>query len=476
MRNMLIYGAGEAGVMVLNEIRKHSEENIKVLGFLDDDKEKIGKEIMGVRVFGGKLKLKVLVKNLRINEIIIAMPSISKVVIKDIVRICMKEKIKLLIVPSTMEIIDGTVRFDQIKKLDLSDLLDREEVLIDSGSIREYIEGKRILITGASGSIGSELVKQVLTYNPGAVILVDIYENGLFYLMKIIKEKELHKKVRILPVVSDIKNSSLMEELFFRCKPDIVFHAAAYKHVPLMEDQRRVIFLNNVVGTLNVLRLSLECGVKRFIGISTDKAVYPVSVMGKTKRISELLTTAYSYKGLGSCSVRFGNVLGTNGSVVTVFEEQIGNGGPVTITSPRMERYFMTVKEAVSLVLQAGSMEGNGDIYVLDMGKPIKIKDLAENMIILSGLTPDVDIKIDYTGIRSGEKFSEELFYRGKEVYESNYKGIYIETSIVDDSLILDKTIYLAENIYSIKEIEIQEVVDELIDLHSDPLPKEITI
>jgi len=476
MRNVLIYGCGDAGKMVLGEIQKHPEANIRVLGWLDDDKKKIGTIIMDFKVFGGKSRLKPLIKDLEINEIIIAMPSIPKIVIKDIVKLCRREKIKLLIVPSTMEIIEGNVHFDQIKNLDLSDLLDREEIIIDSGSIREYIEGKKILVTGAAGSIGSELVKQILSYNPKSIILLDIYENGLFYLLKSIRERGFGKNKSIVPFVSDIKDINLIWDLFSGWQPDIVFHAAAYKHVPLMEDQLKIVFLNNVVGTFNLLRASHDYGVERFIGISTDKAVHPVSVMGKTKRICELLTTAFSRRGLESCCVRFGNVLGSNGSVVNIFEEQIAKGGPITVTSPKMERYFMTVREAVSLVLQAGSMERNGDIYVLDMGMPIRIKDLAENMIILSGLTPNVDIKIDYTGIRSGEKFSEELFYKAREVYQTNHKGIYIEKNRINDSFVLEKINYLSKNIYSLTESEIRKFMDEIVEIHSGILPEKMII
>ena len=468
MRQVLIYGAGEAGIMVLNEIKKHPEENIKVFGFIDDDKNKIGQNIQNLKVLGGKCSMPKLIRSLDINEIIIAMPSISKEVIKDIVKTCKSEKVKLLIVPSTMEIIEGTVRFDQIKSLDLADLLDREEVKIHSEQIRKYIRGRRVLITGAAGSIGSELVCKLFLYEPSEIIALDMNENGLFYLSQNIKNRISNENTRIIPCVADIKDKNILEELFYIYKPELLFHAAAYKHVPLMENHIRMIFLNNVLGTWNLLQLSQQFGVNKFIGISTDKAVFPVSVMGKTKRICELLVCAYTKQGVNGCSVRFGNVLGSNGSVVTIFQEQIKHGGPVTITSPYMERYFMTVQEAASLVLQAGSIGKKGNVYVLDMGRPIKITDLAENVIILSGLTPGVDIKINYTGIREGEKLAERLFYNDIDVVESNYKGIYIEENSMDHSFILGKIENLAGEIYQLRGEQINNEMDQIINLPTD--------
>lgn len=464
-RRVLIYGAGEAGVMVLDEIKKHPDENIEVTGFIDDSREKIGTLIQGIEVFGGKQTLKTVIRGSGVNEVIIAMPSISRDGIKDIVRICKSEKIKLLIVPSTREIIEGIVRFDQIKNLDISDLLDREEVKIHSKSIRGYIEGESILVTGAAGSIGSALVKKLVNFNPYTIAACDMSENGLFYLFNALKNMPIKSSTRIIPIVGDIKDKSLIDELYCNLDPGVVFHAAAYKHVPLMQNHARMIFLNNVLGTRNLLELSLDYGVKRFIGISTDKAVYPVSVMGRTKRVCELLIGAYARKGLGASSVRFGNVLGSNGSVLTVFQEQINQGGPVTITSPLMERYFMTVDEAVSLVLQAGSIEGGGDVYVLDMGRPVKIRELAENLIILSGYTPGVDISIDYTGIREGEKITEDLFYREMEVVRSNYKGIFIEGGKIEEELILRIISDLTNQIYILPEKEILRMMDDIIDI-----------
>jgi FlaA1/EpsC-like NDP-sugar epimerase len=457
MRRVFIYGAGEAGVMVLNEIQRHPEEGIEVIGFFDDDRKKIGSYIQGVMVHGGKSELKWYIRSLDVNEVIIAMPSTTKNVIKEIVKICKNEKVKLLIVPSTLEIIEGVVRFDQIKQLDLADLFDREEVRVESEDIRSYIQDRRILITGAAGSIGSELVRKVMKYSPHMVMALDINENGLFYL---VQDTSLNN---IIPCVADIKDAHILNDLFSTYQPDIVFHAAAYKHVPLMENHIRVIFINNVIGTRNLLDVSLSHAVRKFIGISTDKAVYPVSVMGKTKRICELLVNVYSKMGLESCSVRFGNVLGSNGSVLTVFQDQIRRGGPITITSPFMQRYFMTIYEATSLVLQAGSMGGDGNIYVLDMGEPIKIKDLAESIIILSGLAPGTDIKIDYTGVRAGEKFSEELFHREADVYESRYKGIYIEKTSADTEHVLRRLDNLIRDVYLLDGDEIKEAMDTLI-------------
>jgi len=468
-RNVLIYGAGEAGEMVLGEIQKRPEESITVSGFIDDDKKKLGTCTGVIPVLGGKCILKREIRKLHITEVIIAMPSIKKQVIKEIVRICKSEKVKLLIVPSTREIIEGSVRFNQIKVLDPSDLLDRDEVKLEKGRIRGYIEGNNILVTGAAGSIGSELVYKLLGYTPRRIIALDINENGLFYLLREIEEKGLGTGCRVIPCVSDIKSVDLLKDAFERWEPEVVFHAAAYKHVPLMENNVRMIYLNNVMGTYNLLELSRYFRLNRFIGISTDKAVYPVSVMGKTKRIGELLMRAYSKRGLRASGVRFGNVLGSNGSVITVFKKQIKCGGPVTITSPEMVRYFMTVDEATSLVLQAGSMGQAGDMYVLDMGDPIKIKDLAENMIILSGLTPGADIELKYTGIRAGEKLSEDLFYDETQRIQSGFKGITIERGEIEEHFVISAVESTFRNIYFMQDDEILRTMDEIIGSYSIP-------
>jgi FlaA1/EpsC-like NDP-sugar epimerase len=300
-------------------------------------------------------------------------------------------------------------------------------VRTDTGRIGRLVENRRVLVTGAAGFIGSALVHRLLAYRPRAVIALDIHENGLFNLQRSLEESGALGLTRLVPLVADIKMQGMLRGLFRLEQPDIVFHAAAYKHVPLMERNVKMIFLNNVAGTRNLLDLCLEQGVERFIGISTDKAVYPVSMMGKTKRLCELLIKEYADRGLAASAVRFGNVLGSNGSVVTVFREQIQRGGPVTVTSPRMARYFMTLDEAVSLVLQSAAMPGTGDVYVLDMGDPIRIRDLAESMILLAGRSPGTDVPILYTGVREGEKLSEELFYREAEVFSSDYPGITVE-------------------------------------------------
>ena len=476
MRRVMIYGAGEAGRMVLAEIRRHREDEFQVIGFFDDDPSKKGKLIDGLEVFGGMDKIRELIKRYRINEVIISMPSISKKVIKEIVAHCKAERVSVLIVPSTMEIIRGTVRYDQIKKLDLSDLLEREEINLNKERIMNYIEGKKILVTGAAGSIGSEIVKKLLDFNPAEVIALDINESGLFYLLQDIGFNSL-SGTKVIPVIGDIKDRVFLEGIFENYNQDIVFHAAAYKHVPLMEVSPRIAFINNVIGTLNLLEVSLKAGLERFIGISTDKAVYPLSVMGKTKRLTELLIKAFSKKGLMGCSVRFGNVLGSNGSVVNIFNEQIKHGGPVTVTSPEMERFFMTVNEAVNLVMEAGSIAENGDVYVLDMGEPIKIKDLAETLIVLSGYIPGVDIKLEYTGIRLGERIKERLFHEESPVEKSEFDGIYVEKNSVVESDFIDKVKMLYDKIYIVNENEIINSMNNLISLYSNiPVKCEVAV
>jgi len=465
MRNVLIYGAGEAGREVLREIKAHPEEGIKVLGFIDDDDEKKNRIYEGVRVLGGRGILRDAISTLKVSEIIIAMPSIEKECLRDIVRVCKAERIKLLIVPSTMDIIEGSVRFDQIKNLDLADLLDREEVKVNTEEIREYISGKRVLVTGASGSIGSVLVKKIIDYNPEAIIALDFNESGIFGLYREIEKKR--KNTKVVFSVTDIKDYRILKEVFINQKPQIVFHAAAYKHVPIMENHIKIAFINNVLGTYNLLRLSLENKVQRFVGISTDKAVNPVSVMGKTKRICELLISAYAKLGLSARSVRFGNVLGSNGSVLNIFKEQIQRGENLTVTSPEMERFFMTIDEATELCLQAGCGKGNGDIFILQMGDPIRIVDLAYNVIILSGLTPGVDVKIDYTGIRDGEKLKEELFHKTADVIKSEYNGIYLERINVQEDYILRFIKRLQKEVYILSDIEVLREMEEIIKIHS---------
>lgn len=427
MLSVLIYGAGEAGQMVAREIRERGKKRIRVEGFLDDDPFKSGMNIQGIPVLGGLDRLSGIIGDRNISQVIIAMPSVDKEVIRTVVRACVARRVKLLIVPSTREIIDGSVRLHQIRDIDPGDLLLREPVRIDTGRIGRMVEGRRILVTGAAGSIGSALVRKLLAYRPEMVLALDLNENGLFHLQRDLEEHGELAAGSLVPLVSDIKMKPLLADVFERFGPELVFHAAAYKHVPLMQHNVKVIFLNNLVGTCNLLDLCLEYRVDKLVGISTDKAVHPVSIMGKTKRVCELLIKEYAARGLAAGTVRFGNVLGSNGSVVTVFREQIRSGGPVTVTSPRMVRYFMTVDEAVSLVLQASTMNSGGDVHVLDMGDPIRIQDLAESMILLSGLTPGRDISISYTGVREGEKLSEELFHRSAVLGSSPFEGITVE-------------------------------------------------
>ena len=475
MRRVMIYGAGEAGRMVLAEIKKQDDKGFEVIGFFDDDPLKNGKVIDGLKIYGGRDKVRSIIRKYNIDEVIISMPSIAKDNIREIVAHCKAEKVSVLIVPSTIEIINGNVRYDQIKRLDLSDLLDREEIKLNKQQIINYIEGNIVLVTGAAGSIGSEIVRKLFDFDPKKIIALDMNESGIFHLLQNINTN--NSNVEIVPIIADIKDIKFIEQIFGKYTPDIVFHAAAYKHVPLMEISPKIAFINNVIGTLNLLEVSYNVGIEKFIGISTDKAVYPISVMGKTKRLTELLIKAFSVKGLSGCSVRFGNVLGSNGSVVNIFKDQINRGGPVTITSPDMERYFMTVNEAVNLVIEAGSIGSNGDVYVLDMGQPIKIKDLAETLIVLSGYIPDVDIKIEYTGVRLGEKIREKLFYGKSIVGKTDFKEIFVERSSIIPEVFVIEIKKLQKEIYLLEERDIIDSMNNLIHLFSNvPVKSEIVV
>lgn len=425
----LIIGAGEAGSLLLKEIRRHPHTSYNVIGFVDDDIEKRGMKLHGIPVLGVSKNLGSLIGINDIEDVIIAMPSADGKVIRKIVDLCKHANVTIKTLPSIGDLIEGTVSVSQIKKVEIEDLLGRDPVELDRELIGMYLTGKRVLVTGAAGSIGSEICRQVLPFKPAKLVLLEQAETPLYEI-----EKELTAKfpeLKILPLICDVRDREMVQAAFEEFLPEVVFHAAAYKHVPMMEYNPAQAVLNNVFGSKNVADAAHGCRVRNFVMISTDKAVNPTNIMGATKRSAEIYIQALSRTSSTKfTTVRFGNVLGSNGSVIPLFKEQIAAGGPVTVTDKRIIRYFMTIPEATQLVLQAGSIGSGSEILVLDMGEPVRIVDLAEELIRLSGLTPYRDIDIVFTGLRPGEKLFEELLIDGEGILPTNHDKIKVLASV----------------------------------------------
>jgi FlaA1/EpsC-like NDP-sugar epimerase len=407
MRRTLIYGAGKAGVTVLNELRADPGIGYHVIGLLDDDPQKRSMRIHGARVLGGRAELASLARKYRVEEILIALPTATGNQITAILEQCHTAQVEAKRVPGLADLIEHKVLVDQIREVRLEDLLGRPPTRLCEDRLRPRLAGKVVLVTGAGGSIGSELCRQVARLGPACLVGLDQAETSLYQMEHQLRAE--FPQVEFCPEVANIQNPSRMEEVFRRHGPQSVYHAAAYKHVPMMEAHLFEAVENNVFGTRNVARAAVVAGVKDFVLVSSDKAVRPSSVMGATKRIAEMVCQAGPNRGVKFVAVRFGNVLGSNGSVIPRFREQIAAGGPITVTHPEMRRFFMTVQEAAQLVLQAGTMGSGGEIFVLDMGQPVRIVDLARKLVLLSGLQPDVDIRIVFSGPRPGEKMFEEV-------------------------------------------------------------------
>ena len=421
----LIVGAGEAGNQLLHEIRKSPKANYNVLGFVDDDSTKTGMHLGGVKVLGNTSELTRLAQNMDIEQVIIAIPSARGSDVRAIIRRCEKANVRFKILPGISDLISGKVEVSQIKDVEIDDLLGREQASLDDKAISRYLEGKRILVTGAGGSIGSEICRQVARYAPHKIILLDSAETSLFHI-----ERELSKMypgLMLVPVIADVRNRDRLECLFDEFAPEVVFHAAAYKHVPMMEYNPIEAVTNNIGGSRNLADMADRFGVNVFVLISTDKAVNPTNIMGASKRAAECYIQAVAARSKTKfTTVRFGNVLGSNGSVIPIFMEQIKNGGPVTVTDPKVVRYFMTIPEASQLVLQAACLGQSGEIFVLDMGEPMPILELAEELIRLSGLEPYEDIEIAFTGLRPGEKLFEELLNNGENTLTTSHDKIKV--------------------------------------------------
>jgi FlaA1/EpsC-like NDP-sugar epimerase len=440
LKRFLIVGAGNTGETLLRDIHRMQVAEYEVIGFIDDDSAKRGIDIHGIPVLGNVEHLPEICKNRNIEEIAIAMPSASHQELRRVIRVCEGTKIRFRTVPSLTDIASGKFRVSQIRDVDINDLLGREVVELDLGLIEAFARDKTILVTGAGGSIGSEMCRQLCRFNPKLLLLVEQAENPLFYI-----ERELRKdypSVALEAVVCNITDRLRVNEIFSRCKPQVVIHAAAHKHVPMMELNPGEAIKNNIVGTRNVADAAANQNATNFVMISTDKAVNPTSIMGSSKRVAEMyIQDLNRTSNTHFVTVRFGNVLGSDGSVVPIFKKQIAQGGPITVTDPKMKRYFMTIPEASQLVLQAASMGKGGEIFVLDMGEPVKIVDLARELITLSGFRPGEDIEIVFTGLRPGEKLFEELSIDGEDMQQTRHPKIGIWTNIPMDRDRLRKSI-----------------------------------
>ncbi|WP_372995855.1 polysaccharide biosynthesis protein [Lutispora sp.] len=438
VKRVMIVGAGKAGSMVIKELKDHQDLNMIPTLVLDDDPKKHNSFIHGVPVKGGREKLAELAKEYEIDEIIIAVPSAQKSEISDILRICKETKCKLKKLPGVYEIINDNVSIKSIRDVNIEDLLGRDEVNLNIKEVSSYIKNETVLVTGGGGSIGSELCRQIARFHPKKLVVLDIYENNAYDLQQELN-RSFKNKLNMEVVIASVRDKERLEQIFSCYKPGVVFHAAAHKHVPLMEVNPAEAIKNNVFGTLNAVQCADKHKAKKFVMISTDKAVNPTNVMGATKRIAEMIVQTMDKQSKTEfVAVRFGNVLGSNGSVIPLFKKQIEAGGPVTVTHPEITRYFMTIPEAARLVIQAGAMAKGGEIFILDMGESVKITDLARDLIRLSGFEPDIDIKIEFTGLRPGEKLYEELLLAEEGIESTRHKSIFVgkPLEIKNDELI----------------------------------------
>lgn len=465
LKRILVIGNGEFGSTIVKEVKEHPELKSIPIAIIDDDKEKTGRKINGVPIVGQFGDIINVVHKKRIDEIIIALPSFSKKMIDDLYQTCLRTGCRVKILPSFTQLINESYVMPKIRNVDIEDLLGREPVNLKIDEISACLEKKVVLVTGGGGSIGSELCRQISLFKPKLLVMLDIYENNLYDI-----ENELlymYPQQPIAAVIASIREKERLTAVFDLYKPDVVFHAAAHKHVPLMEENPGEAIKNNIFGTLNVAECSDQYKVKKFVLISSDKAVNPTSVMGATKRVAEMIIqTLNKNSSTEFVAVRFGNVLGSNGSVIPLFKKQIERGGPVTITHPDVTRYFMTIPEAVHLVIQAGTMAKGGEIFVLDMGSPVKIYDLAKKLITLSGFEPDTDIKFKFIGLRPGEKMFEELILEEEGLTKTQINKIFVTKPIYTDFEVLRHKIVNILNINASNRNDVMDYLKEIISLN----------
>ncbi|MDX8402119.1 MAG: nucleoside-diphosphate sugar epimerase/dehydratase [Mariprofundaceae bacterium] len=469
-RRALIVGAGRAGELLVRDLLKGGE--YQPVGFVDDDPRKHGQEIQGVRVLGGVDRLEALARELAVDVVLLAMPSASRQAIRRVVEICQRLGVSCRTLPSVADLADGKVEVGRLRRVGIEDLLGREPVRMDHAGVRGLIEGTCVLVTGAGGSIGSELCRQIAAMRPARLVMLD---HGEFNLYRIDREmNDAGHGAIIEPVLGDVRDGARMRWLFERFRPDLVFNAAACKHVPLVEKNPAEGVKTNVLGTVRLADLAVEFGVRKFIQISTDKAVNPTNVMGATKRAAEIYCQNLDRRSPATAFVttRFGNVLGSAGSVVPLFQEQIEKGGPVTVTHPEVTRYFMTIPEAVSLILQAALMGRGGEIFVLDMGEPVRILDLAEQMIRLSGLEPGRDVEIVFTGLRPGEKLYEELFHEAESLVGTDHPKLMLAASREADWSRIEAWLKRLDQACTARDIDtLLAVLREMVPEYASPPP-----
>ena len=461
-KNVLVIGAGNATRILLETIKSSMKDTYKVIGLIDDNTNKVNYAISGNKILGTRYDIPRICRENNVEVIFFTISNISQEDRKKILEICQETGCKVRILPGTKELIKNKPLEQNFRDVQIEDLLGREPIKLNNKNIGELIKDKVILVTGGGGSIGSELCRQIIKFKPERLVIVDIYENNLYDIEQELKFN--YPKIKIDAIVASVRETERLNEIFSEYKPYLVFHAAAHKHVPLMETSPLEAIKNNVFGTYNVANCAEKYGVKRFILISTDKAVNPTNIMGATKRLCEMIVQAKNKdSNTEYVAVRFGNVLGSNGSVVPLFKQQIREGGPVTVTHPDIIRYFMTIPEAVSLVLQAGAYAQGGEIFILDMGEPVKILDLAENMIRLSGLVPGEDIEIKFTGLRPGEKLYEELLIDDDNKKETANKRIFIGQPIKIDEVEFDEKMKELEKATFSEDENIRLVVKKLV-------------
>ena len=461
-KNAMIIGCGYTGNSIITNMFQSSNTLIKVVCIIDDDKTKIGQKVHNIPVVGSRNSIAENVKKYNVSIIIFAIPSCRAEEKAKILKICAETGCEVKTVPSVEQIISGEAGINETRKIEIEDLLGREPIRTDIRKKMSYVANRTVLVTGGGGSIGSELCRQIARYSPKELIIFDIYENSAYEISNELKRD--YPSLNLITLIGSVRDSSRLDMILSKYKPDIIYHAAAHKHVPLMEDSPNEAIKNNVLGTYKLASAADRHGVKRFIMISTDKAVNPTNIMGATKRICEMIVQNFNSRS--TCdfvAVRFGNVLGSNGSVIPLFKKQIEEGGPVTVTHPDIIRYFMTIPEAVSLVLEAGASANGGEIFVLDMGNPVKIVDLAKNLITLMGHVPDGDIKIEYTGLRPGEKLYEELLMAEEGLAKTENERIHIGRPIDIDEEKLLSTIASLEKVMYDDSADVRKLVHELV-------------